>query len=167
MRISIYFYLEAICGRTGDNDVTGSEVGQMMTSRLRGSQRFQKQITQMAHESRESGKKTVSAKWSVQWKPSAEDEQDLALSLGRVNIDLSVTYIDDVGNQDGEKPALVGYALVEYSLRDTYDFDWIEGDGRVAAINNLFGWYLQENGTLTNYDIVCKDEFKEMVYFYE
>lgn len=121
----------------------------------------------MAYESRQSGNKKVSKTWSVEWDPSVADEEDLALSLGKVNINLEVTYIEDVGNQDGTNPAIVGYALIEYSFRDTYDFEWIEGNSKVSAINNILGWYFQENGRVTNYDIVCNEEFKEKVYFYE
>lgn len=78
-------------------------------------------------------------------------------------MDVTVQYEEDIGFLASPGNNIVGTAIVTYEFTDRYDFENEEGTDIVTIINNLLGYYPQQAGITTAYDITIGGTFQETV----
>ena len=78
-------------------------------------------------------------------------------------MDVTVQYEEDIGFLPSPGNNIVGTAIVTYEFTDRYDFANEEWDDIVTIINDLLGYYPQQAGITTPYDITVSGTFRETV----
>ena len=164
LEISITMYLMSF-SKYPDNkiNVSGTHLGDTINERIRQTNQYKTKISSLASVARSAENKTITQTVDFYFDPHVAEEMDLGLSFRRISMDVTVQYEEDIGFLPSPGNNIVGTAIVTYEFTDRYDFANEEWDDIVTIINDLLGYYPQQAGITTPYDITVSGTFRETV----